>query len=190
MDVSKINIWKEFAEITGGKLIEPVSWHSGKTEIEYRNLKIVFDYYTLWSGKYSTVMTRAFISFVSADNFKFEIYRNGIIRRIEKLFGAQDVEIGRSEFDKAFIIKTNNEFKIKKLLNNQKVRNHLENLKELNIQICDQYGIWEHKLPEKELQLSFFADGKVSEIETLKIILELIKEMTDELFEMKSIIIN
>ena len=187
MSKEKINIWKEFAKIIDGNFIEGISWHSDRAEIQYQNWKIVFENYTLWSGKYSTETTRIFVSFISLDDFRFEIYRNGFVRKIEKLFGAQDIKIGREEFDRAFIIKANNEFKIKKLLQNQKVRSCLENLKELNIQVCNQYGIWENKLPERELQLSFFTEDEIKDLEVLKLILELFKEMLNALFEMKSI---
>ena len=190
MSKEKINVWKEFAKIIDGVFIEGISWHSDRTEVQYQNWKVVFENYTLWSGKYSTETTRIFVSFISLDDFRFEIYRNGFVRKIEKLFGAQNIKIGREEFDRAFIIKANNEFKIKKLLQNQKVRSCLENLKELNIQVCDQYGIWENKLPERELQLSFFTEDEIKDLEVLKLILDLFKEMLNELFKMKSITEN
>ncbi|WP_367755239.1 hypothetical protein [Flavobacterium sp. WC2430] len=187
MSINKINVWEEFAKISCGKFIEGVSWYSDRTEIDYKNTKVVFDNYTLWSGKFSTEKTRVIVSFISVDNFKFEIYRNGFVRKIEKLFGAQDIEIGRADFDKDFIIKANNEFKTKKLLQNQKIRNYLENLKEVNIQISDQNGIWEDKLPKGELQLSFFSDEEIKDFQVLNLLLDLFKEMLDELFEMNSI---
>ena len=188
MSKEKPNVWKEFSKIIDGVFIKGKSWHSDKTEIEYRNSRIVFENYTLWSGKYNTEMTRVYVSFISIDDFRFEICRNGLVRRIEKLLGAQDIEIGREEFDKAFVLKSNNEYKIKKLLQNQKVRSYLENLKELNIQICDQHGVWEDKLPERELQLSFFIEGEIKDLDVLKLVFELFKEILNELSEMKSIV--
>ena len=187
---NKINIWQELAEETGGKFIEGHSWHSDRTEVEYNNWKIIFDNFTLWSGKYHTEMTRVIAPIISTNDFKFEIYRNGFIRKIEKLFGAQDVEIGNIEFDKAFVIKSNNEFKIKTFLRNKKIRNLIELEKEVNIQICDQKGIWEEKLPQNELELSFFWDEEIKDIEKLKSILNLFIEMLNELYQMKTIVPN
>ena len=187
MSNKEFNIWEEFAKETNGKFIEEFSWHSAKTEIDYKDLKIIFDNYTLWSGKYSTIMTRIIVPFNSVDNFRFKIYNSGLISHIEKLFGGQDVKIGREDFDEKFIIKANNELKIKTLLQNQKIRNLIESQKKVHIEISDQKGIWEEKLPEKEFELSFYEDGRIEDIERLKSMLNLFKEIIDALFQMKSI---
>jgi hypothetical protein len=71
--------------------------------------------------------------------------------------------------------------------NYYKIRNYLENLKEVNIQISDQNGIWEDKLPKGELQLSFFSDEEIKDFQVLNLLLDLFKQMLDELFEMNSI---
>lgn len=83
-----MNIWKQFSEETNGTFKEGYSWRSDSNEIEYKNWKIVFDNYILWSGKYRTQMTRVIAPIKLKDNFKFEIYREGFVRKIEKLFGA------------------------------------------------------------------------------------------------------
>jgi hypothetical protein len=176
-----MNIWQEFAKETKGTFKEGYSWRPDSNEIEYKNWKIVFDNYKLWSGKYSAQMTRIVVPITLKDHFKFEIYNEGFVRKIEKLFGAQDIEIGYPDFDKAFTIKSNNEFKIKALLRNKDLRNRIALQKEVNIQICDQKGIWENKLPENEFELSYYMDGEVDNIETLNSILELFKILLDQM---------
>ncbi|WP_051365764.1 hypothetical protein, partial [Flavobacterium saliperosum] len=188
MAKTKINIWEEFANVTGGKFVErEENWLSDKTEIDYNGWKIIFDNYTLCSGKFQQEMTRVIAPMNSIDNFRFEIYRNGLIRSIEKIFGAQDIEIGRPEFDKAFIIKANNEFKIKSLLQNQKIRSLIETQKEVNLEISNQKGVWESELPKKQLELQFYADGEIKDMEHLKSLLNLFKELLDNLYQIKSI---
>lgn len=184
---TKDNIWQQFAKETGGVFKEGYSWRSDSNEIEYKKWKIVFDNYRLWSGKYSTLMTRVVVPVTLNDKFKFEIYREGFVRKIEKLFRAQDVETGYPDFDKTFTIKSNNEFKIKTLLRNKELRKLIESQRDVNIQISDQKGIWEDKLPENEYELSYFTDGEIDNIETLKSLLELFKVILNELFEMNSI---
>lgn len=185
---NQINFWQEFAKQTDGVFKEGYSWRSDSNTIDYKNWKITFDNYTLWSGKYSTQMTRVVVPITFTDKFKFEIYREGFIRKIEKLFGAQDIEIGYPEFDKAFTIKSNNEFKIKTLLRNKEIRNLLESQKEVNIQVSNQKGIWEEELPENEFELSYYMDGEIDDMEILKSILKLFKLILDELKEIKSIV--
>jgi hypothetical protein len=183
-----MNIWKNLSEETGGTFTEGYSWNSDSTTIEYKNWKIILDNYTLWSGKYSTEMTRVIAPITLTNNFRFEIYQEGFIRKIEKLFGAQDVEIGYPDFDKAFTIKSNNEFKIKTLLQNKEIRNLIESQKEVNIQVSDQEGIWKKKLPQNEFELSYYIDGEVHDLSILKSLIELFKTMLDELHQMNSII--
>lgn len=188
MRKSKINIWQEFAKKTNSTFKEGHSWQSDSTEIGYKNWKIIFDHYTLWSGKHCTQMTRAIVPIILKDDFKFEIYDEGFVRKIEKLFGVQDIEIGYPDFDKAFTIKSNSEFKIKTLLRNKELRNHIALQKKVNIQICNQKGIWENKLPENEFELSYYRDGKVDNLETLSSLLKMFKLLLDELSALELIL--
>lgn len=185
---NKTNFWQEFAKQTDGTFKEGYSWRSDSNTIDYKNWKITFDNYTLWSGKYCAQMTRVVAPITFTDNFKFEIYREGFIRKIEKIFGAQDIEIGYPEFDRAFTIKSNNEFKIKTLLRNKEIRNLLESQKEVNFQISDQEGIWERKLPEGEYELSCYMDGEVDDMEILKSAFTVFKLILNDLYQMKSIV--
>ncbi|MDX6181923.1 hypothetical protein SGQ44_04715 [Flavobacterium sp. Fl-77] len=184
---SENNIWKDFAKETDGIFKEGYSWISDSTEIEYKKWKIIFDNFTIWSGKYSAETTRIITPIILIDNFRFEIYREGFTRKIEKLFGAQDLKIDDNQFDKSFIIKSNNKFKIKKLLQNKELKNQLELQKEVNLQISDQKGIWGEKLPKDQFELSFFLNRKVRDLELLKAILKLFKIILDDLHEMKAI---
>lgn len=177
-----MNIWQEFAKETNGTFKEGYSWRSDSTEIEYKNWKITFDNFTVWSGKYSSETTRIFAPIKLSDKFRFEIYREGFIRKIENLFGTQDIEIGYPEFDNAFTIKSNNEFKIKALLRNKDIQKLIKSLKKVNLQISDRKGIWEEKLPENEYELSYFADGVIHNLDTLKSLLQLFKLILDELY--------
>lgn len=132
-------------------------------------------------------MTRVIVPIKLKDNFNFEIYREEFVRKIEKLFGAQDVEIGYPEFDKTYTIKSNNEFKIKTLLRNKEIRNLIESQKDVNIQISNQKGIWGKELPTDEFELSYFIDGEINDIKVLNSLLQLFKTLLDELFTLNSI---
>ncbi len=181
------NFWQQFAKETGGAFKEGYSWHSDSVSIEYKNWKIVFDNYTLWSGKYSSEMTRVIVPIYLTDNFKFEIYRESFVRKIENLFGAQDIKIDYPDFDKSFTIKSNNEFKIKTLLRNKEIRNLIISQKDVNIQISSYKGVWEGELPKNEFELSYFINGEIHDAKTLLSILQLFKLILDDLFQMNSI---
>ena len=115
-------MWEKFSREVDGKFIEEFSWHSAKTEVSYNGLSIIFDNYKLWSGKHSKKMTRIIVPYYTTGNFKFEICQNTIIRKIKTLFCKQDFQIGRDNFDKKYLFKTNDEYKAKLLLQNQKIK--------------------------------------------------------------------
>jgi len=182
---TKDNIWKSFSEQTGGTFFEGQYGKLDGTIVAYKNWQIVFDYYDLYSGKFHERYTRIFVSINSLDDFKFEIYNNGIIRSIEKILGAQDIEIGVKEFDRRFILKSNNGFKLKKLLQNPELRKLLEIQKEVNFEVSNYKGIWEKE--NESYELSFFAKGEIKSYETLNSILEIFKLVLDSLAENNSI---
>lgn len=173
--------WKRFSELTGGTFFTGRYGMLDGTIVNYKNWNIVFDYYDLYSGKFKQRFTRIFVPIDSRDNFKFEIYNNGIIRSVEKFFGAQDIEIGIKEFDKKFILKANNEFKLKRLLQNSTLRSLIKKEAEFNFQISNYKGIWEEETTNFEL--SFFAKGEIKSIETLNSLLNIFKITLESLEE-------
>lgn len=182
---NKENIWKNFSELTGGTFFSGRYGMSDRAIVNYKNWEISFDYYDLYSGKFNQRFTRIFVPITSKDNFRFEIYNNGIIRSVEKFFGAQDVEIGIKGFDKKFILKANNEFKLKKLLQNSNLRSSIEKESEFNFQISNYKGIWEEKT--ENLELSFFVKGEIKSIEKLRSLLDIFKITLENLEENHSI---
>ena len=54
--------------------------------------------------------------YVNPEGFRFTIYRKGLFSDLGKLLGMQDIEVGDPEFDEAFIIKGNDESKVRDAL--------------------------------------------------------------------------
>ncbi len=187
----ELNIWKVFSDETNAKFISAKYDQSAKTEIIYDNWKIIFDnyinYIVVGNSSSEKTYTRVVVPYESIDNFRFEIYKSGFIRNIEKFFGVQDVELGIPKFDKKFIIKSNNEFKIKNLLQNLEIRNLIESLKDVNIETSNKKGIWEQELPEKQFELSFYVLNEIKNTSELKELLKLLKLLIDQLVLIKSI---
>jgi hypothetical protein len=191
MEYSNSNILKQFAAEMNGEFIDRNYHHSAKAELKHSDWKVIFDNYTEYKtsgGKtFEQIYARVISPIKSSDNFRFEICRKNIFSSITKIFGAQDIEIGNSEFDKAFVIKANNEFKLKAFLNNKSLRTQIENQDRINLQISDQKGIWEDKLPEREFELSFFIEEPINDSQKLKSIYSLFAEMLNQLKDINSI---
>jgi hypothetical protein len=187
---TELNIFQRLANETNGEYFPPKYDDSAKTEVRYGEWKITCDYFTHYAtvgGNNQKTYSRVIFAYKATDDFRFEIYNNGFIRSIEKIFGAQDIEIGRTDFDKKYIIKSNNAFKIKSFLQNEAIRKDIESLEEVNIMVSDQKGIWEEKLPAREFELSYFASRKIKNTEEFKTLLSLYRKMIDELNLLKLI---
>jgi hypothetical protein len=95
--------------------------------------------------------------------FRFNIEKQGLKHRIGKLFGMQDVIIGNADFDKKFLIQTNDVAKVKELLSNAEVSAAL--LKE---PVVD-FAIREHKIgANREIVLHLDIEGGITEPARLK----------------------
>lgn len=185
MSSNKKISWYDFALLTNGKYIEEIAWHSDKTEIEYLDFKITFDSPKIWSEEYSKRMTRVIVPYVSDQDFSFKIRKTNVIRSVAKLLGGQDVEIGFDDFDQKFIIKSNQEDKLKTIFRNNLIRDILLNQKKFYLEISKFEGVWGEKLPKNEFELSFYVDGKIQDPERLKTILTLFKELINEMVALK-----
>ncbi|WP_318640243.1 hypothetical protein [Flavobacterium ardleyense] len=188
MNYPNSEVLKQFSKLMNGNFIERSYWESDKVKILHRNHPIIFDNYTEFrtSGgqNFEQKYTRVLSSFSSNSDFRFEIYPQSLLDSISKIFGAQDVKIGDKEFDRKFIIKSNDELKVKSFLKNDPVKLQILAFKDINFQISDQKGIWGEKLPDGEFELSFFINGLVDHTEILKQIHKLFCAALNRLEEM------
>lgn len=184
-------ILKRFSIEMQGNFIQRTYWESDKVELKYNSRPIELDNYTEYrtSGNqnFQQNYTRVITPIFNTNNFKFQIYPETILSFISKIFGAQDIIIGDKEFDNTFILKTNDEFKLKAFLSNKNIRKYIHCIKGANLRISDQKGIWGVNLPETEFELSLFVEGLIVEVETLKLIHILFVEMIDQLEQIKAI---
>ena len=179
--------WKPFAALINGNYVKHYYWHSDKAEVGYKGLKITFDNYTAYATVGSTTIqqtyTRVTVPYPAATDFTFELARKNVFSTITTFFGAQDVEVGDAEFDKAFVIKTNDDPLVKKLFGSWEVRKAITEQPKINLLISDRKGIWEENLPEGLRELSFFTEGEIEDIATLKSLYHLFRLLVDRLYE-------
>jgi hypothetical protein len=179
---SDIRIWEAFADEIGGEYIPRKHWNSDRTLFHHKNFKIYFDYFTYYTSGESSkskTYTRVVIPYKSYDDFQFNIYEDELIFKIAKIFGFQDVKIGNEEFDKKYIIKTNNEQKLKNIFISNPLLKKFENFENASLLISKKYGVWEEELPENEYELSFVLNYHVKDLETLTKSKDFITEFFD-----------
>ena len=74
------------------------------------------------TGDAHVTYTRMRAPYVNPEGFRFTIYRKGLFSELGKLLGMQDIEVGDPEFDEAFIIKGNDEARVRELFADPKLR--------------------------------------------------------------------
>ncbi len=156
---SKDEIWSSIAKDIGGKYIEGGFWKKDVLRYRHREWEILLDTYTQSSGSgsnhSSTTYTRMRAPFVNKDGLYFKIYRKGIFSSIGRFFGMQDLEIGDSFFDENFIIKGNNPKQIKRLLNNEPIKDLIRQQRRIHFEIRDDEGWFGNSFPEGVDELYF-----------------------------------
>ncbi|AEY67500.1 hypothetical protein [Clostridium sp. BNL1100] len=183
---SKKEIWKSLSDQIGSEFIEGGFFSADKVVAHVEDWTVTLDTYTVSTGKSSTTYTRVRAPYVNKDGFRFKIYRKGIFSEIGKAFGGQDVEVGFPEFDEDFIIKGNDEQKLRTLFANGKIRQLIEFQPEIRLEIKDDEGWFAKSFPEGIDELYFCVVGVIKDIDRLKALFDLYAEVLDQMCLMGS----
>ena len=178
---SKKEIWSKLSEEVGGKFIERGFFKDSKIEIQHGEWTITLDTYTVSTGKSSTTYTRIRAPYVNKGGFRFTIYRKTFFSDIGKMLGMQDVEVGYPQFDEDFIIKGNDEYQLKKLFDNSKIRELISCQPRIHLQVKDDEGTFRGYFPNGVDELYFQSIGVIKDIERLNQLFDLFAEVLNHL---------
>jgi hypothetical protein len=178
---SKQEIWQMFSEQVGGQLVDGGFFGSDKVEVRYRDWIVTLDTHSSGSGKDSHTHTRFRAPYLNRDGFAFEIYRESLFSPLGRMLGMQDVQIGDPAFDDNFVIKTNDEAKVRALLANGEILSLLEAQPDVHFAIRDDEGWFGADFPEGVDELYFDAHGLIRDVERLHGVYLLFAEVLDQL---------
>jgi hypothetical protein len=120
------------------------------------------------------------------DGFQFTSYRRGLFSDIGKWLGMQDVAVGEAQFDEDFIIKGNDDGKLRRLLADAKLRELISG--QPTIHFCvkdDENRFWGGRnFPPDVDELYFQVTGVIKDVDRLKLLYGLFSETLDELCRM------
>lgn len=187
---SREEMWRQLSDEVGGQFVDGGLWKGDKVEIEHGEWMITLDTYTVSSStgnsSSSTTYTRIRAPYVNPESFRFEIYRQSIFSPLGKLFGMQDIEVGDPEFDEAFIIKGNDEAKVRQLFANDRIRGLIHAQPRIHFSVVDDEGWFAAKYPDGVDCLKFHAVGVLKDVEQLKTLYWLFAETLNHLCEIGS----
>lgn len=185
---SRDEIWQQFAAEVGGNFTEGGFWKGSRVDAAHGQWTVTLDTYTVSTGKSAATFTRMRAPYVNQDNFHFNIYRKGIFSDLGKMLGMQDVNVGYPQFDDDFIIKGNDESKLRRLFSNAKIRELLEDQPDIQFSVRDaEASFWNvQNWPPGVSELYFQVGGIITDVDRLKLLYDLFSETLDELIRMGS----
>jgi len=153
---NKDEIWSQLAEEVGGEFIKGSLTKSSRLVTRFKQWTIILDTYTVSTGKTSVVYTRMRVPYISTDGFFFKIHHKNFFSGIGKLLRLQDVKTGDEEFDEAYIIKSNDEVRVRNFFARESIRYVIEQQPSISLEVKDKrQNIFEEKLPDKVRILQF-----------------------------------
>jgi hypothetical protein len=185
---SKQEIWKQLCAATNASYVAGDFWKGDKVEARHGEWTVTLDTYTVSTGKSSVTYTRMRAPYMNPDGFAFTIYRKGFFSDLGKRLGMQDVDVGYREFDEAFIIKGNDENKLRELFSNRRIRELVAAQPNIRFSVVDdERKFWGKKgFPADVDELHFQVVGVIKDVERLKLLFELFSVTLDELCRMGS----
>lgn len=120
------------------------------------------------------------------EGFRFTIHRKGFFSDLGKLLGMQDIEVGDPEFDEAFIIRGNDEERVRALFANLKFRQMIQDQPQIRLEVKDSEGWFGLKFPEDVDELHFQVMGVIKDVERLKALFDLFAAVLDQLCKIGS----
>lgn len=178
---SKEEIWRKLSDELGAPFVEGGWCKADRVEARHGEWAVTLDTYTQSTGKSTIVYTRMRAPYVNPDGFRFTIYRRGPFSSVGKLLGMQDVEIGDEVFDRDFIIKGNDEAKLRHLFSNPALRELIRIQPAIHLSVKDDEGWFGPKFPENVDVLTFAVVGVIKDVDRLKAIYDLFAETLDAL---------
>jgi hypothetical protein len=174
-------VWRQLCAEIGAQYVEGGFWKGDKVQATHGSWTITLDTYTVSNGKTSTTYTRMRAPFVDPEGFRFVAYRKGIFSEIGKRLGMQDIEIGDEAFDRDFILKSDEEAKLRELLGSSKIRELISQQPDIYFAVKDDEGFFRSSFPEGVDELYFQVVGVIKDVERLKLLYTLFAETLDQL---------
>jgi hypothetical protein len=173
--------WQHFASAIGGQYFAGNWRRSRKVVAAHGPWTLTLDTYTVATGESSTTYTRLRAPYVSADGFRFTVYRRSLFTPLGKFFGMQDIETGRATFDQAFVVKSNSELRIRRVLDNARLRELIERQASIDLRVKDNEGWFGTRFPQSVDELYFQAPEVITDESRLRELFELFTVTLDEL---------
>jgi hypothetical protein len=171
-------IWEKLADEVGGDFYDGGFWlGESKVRAKVEDWIVTLDTY---KDHHNVTYTRLRAPFVNKDGFIFTVFRAGSFED-QHAADDSDLQVGVTDFDDAFVIKSNNLEQTKKLFSDEKLRDLLCDQPEVFFNASKHSGWYSADFPEGVGELLFQARGEITDLARLKHLYELFGETLDQL---------
>ena len=171
------NIWQQLTDELGGQFTDEAGWRQDNVTVHIDEWTVTLDYHCEPGYRTEHIYTRLRAPYVNADGLRFNVYHAGVFNGIAKLFGVQDVKVGHKEFDEMFVVKTNNEQKMKALCANARLRELIKTEPHIHLQVRDSGSWFAEAFPDGVDELVLEVEDNVRKLERLRRLYALFAEM-------------
>jgi len=175
-------IWRGMAPQLDAEFVDRGLFKTSYIMKKFEVWRIYMNYFSSKDNSY----TRVLAPYIATREFQFDIHHKNILSALGKILGAQDIEFGDSDFDKEYIVKSNDEGLIFSLLGNRKIIELIQKLQPpmqfflFSKKVKKLYGM---KFPPQTWEIYFQQIGVITEIERMKLIIEIFKETLMQLYK-------
>jgi hypothetical protein len=178
---SKEEVWRQLCHEIGAEFVEGGFWKGSKVQVQVGPWTVTLDTVTHHHQHGHTTYTRVRAPYVNPDGFRFTLSRKGVFSELGKLLGMQDIEVGDPEFDEAFIIQGNDEFRVRDLFAEAGLRSLALAQPKLRLSVKDDEGWFGARFPDGVDELHFQVVGVIRDIGRLKELFDLFAAVLDRL---------
>ena len=175
---SRETIWRQLAEEIDAIYVD--EWRGDRVVASHDGWRVTLDTEHNPATKVSDTRMRA--RFSNPSDFRFTIYRKGLLSGLATHLGMQDVEVGHEAFDREFVIKGNDEHRLKRLFGNARIRALLEAQPAVHFAVVEP-GWFDGEKEEGKDWLVFTVSGVLKDQARLKGLFDLFAETLDEIVQ-------
>jgi hypothetical protein len=170
---SKKEVWESLARQISGEYVDGGFFGRTKVVVDTAHWKITLDTYTVSNGKTSTTYTRLRAPYVNRDGFRFYVARSGLFTPVGEMLGFGDIRVGHPTFDEAFVLKGNDETKVRLLFSDPQIMQLLAAQPRVKFEVRDDEGWFASRFPNGVDELYFSAYGIIKDISRLRALFDL-----------------
>lgn len=170
-----------WTDLTAALARQGANWDGSAVRIAHGPFVVTLDLHAELAGHASHCTTRLRAAFRNADGFRFRVERQGLLTTLATWLGAEDLEIGDTEFDRAFRLHGNQPAELRRLLADPALRSQLLASRIERIEIQDDEGWFGPEFPEGVDELRLELEERVIDLVALQFHYRLFARLLDRL---------